>query len=126
MERAVLQTRFDEAVEPRRAPIHGSFRALARAADWAQLPPPVRARFEREFAPGDSAAFVGEIAETRMTNVGWLWAQVARLVGEVSGRRYSTRTRYRMPFCRNSVCAAGVGSVKPPGVPTGSCQLPAT
>ena len=81
MERAVLQTRFEDSVESRRAPHHGSFRALARAADWAQLPPPVRARFEREFAPGDSAAFVGEIAETRMTKVGWLWAQVARLVG---------------------------------------------
>jgi hypothetical protein len=42
---------------------------------------PVRARFEREPAPGESIAFVGEVAETRMTAFGWLWAQAARLAG---------------------------------------------
>jgi len=41
----------------------------------------VQARFERELAPGESAAFVGEVAETRMTAFGWLWAQLARLFG---------------------------------------------
>ena len=60
-----------ESFEPRRAPLHGSFRALARAADWSQLPAPVRARFEREFAPGESAALSRpEVPETRMTTIG--------------------------------------------------------
>jgi hypothetical protein len=41
----------------------------------------VRRRFERRLAPGESAIFVGEVAETRCTPVGWLWAQLARLAG---------------------------------------------
>jgi len=81
MQRAVLERRIEQPAEPRSASPHGSFRELAGGAGWMRLPAPVRARFERELAPGESAAFVGEIAETRMTTVGWLWAQVARLVG---------------------------------------------
>ena len=60
---------------------HGSFRGLVGEAAWRRLPRPVQARFERELAPGESAVFVGEVAETRMTLVGRLWAQVARLAG---------------------------------------------
>ena len=59
----------------------GSFRGLVGEAAWRRLPRPVQARFERELAPGESAVFVGEVAETRMTLVGRLWAQVARLAG---------------------------------------------
>ena len=60
---------------------HDSFRGLVGEAAWRRLPQPVRARFERELSPGEPAVFVGEVAETRMTFVGWLWAQVARLAG---------------------------------------------
>ena len=81
MQRAILERRFEGSAEPRRLPSHGSFRALAGASDWRRLPAPVQARFERELAPGESATFVGEIAETRLTTIGWIWAQVARLVG---------------------------------------------
>jgi len=73
-------------IQPRTGPTHApgahaSFRQLVRSDEWCELPAPVRARFERELAPGDSAAFVGEVAETRMTAFGWLWAQLARLFG---------------------------------------------
>jgi Domain of unknown function (DUF4166) len=60
---------------------HGSFRALVGTAEWEQLPRAVQIRFERKLTPGESIAFVGEVAETYMTALGWLWAQVARLVG---------------------------------------------
>lgn len=66
---------------PRVAPHAGSFRALVPAADWKRLPAPVRARFERELHPGESIAFIGEVAETRMTTIGRIWAQVARIAG---------------------------------------------
>ena len=65
----------------RRESSHGSFRDLVGDEDWQRLPALVQARFERELAPGEAIAFVGEVAETRMTVFGWLWAQVARLAG---------------------------------------------
>jgi len=58
-----------------------SFRELVGEPGWRRLPAPVRARFGRELAPGETIAFVGSVAETRMTVAGWLWAQVARLAG---------------------------------------------
>jgi Domain of unknown function (DUF4166) len=60
---------------------HGSFRTLIRKRDWEQLPRPVQTRFARELATGESIAFIGEVAETRMSAMGWLWAQIARIVG---------------------------------------------
>jgi hypothetical protein len=75
----LVRRRSKEA--PRRPPQGGSFRELVGESAWRRLPRPVQARFERELAPGESAVFVGEVAETRMSFVGWLWAQVARLAG---------------------------------------------
>ena len=66
---------------PARVASHGSFRELVGGPDWHRLPLPVRARFGRNLAPGETVAFVGTVTETRMTALGWLWAQVARLVG---------------------------------------------
>jgi Domain of unknown function (DUF4166) len=48
---------------------------------WRQLPAAIRARFERALAPNESAAFIGEVASTRLTVIGRLWAQAARLIG---------------------------------------------
>ena len=59
----------------------GSFHRLLGDAAWQRLPRPVRLRFDRILAPGESAAFIGEVACTTMTNVGWLWSQIARLMG---------------------------------------------
>ena len=80
--RHALPGKFQLRAGPsRRSGSHGSFRRLVRSEEWCELPSPVQARFERELAPGDSAAFVGEVVETRMTVFGWLWAQLARMVG---------------------------------------------
>lgn len=81
MRRAQEGSHPDRTLQSRSASTHGSFRQLVTVEEWRQLPAPVQARFERELAPGDSAAFVGEVAETRMTAFGWLWAQLARLFG---------------------------------------------
>jgi hypothetical protein len=80
MWRAEQRRRDPETAAPGAA-THGSFRALVAARDWRRLPAPVRARFERELGPGESTAFIGEVAETRVTLFGRLWAEVARLVG---------------------------------------------
>jgi hypothetical protein len=59
----------------------GPFRALLSDASWKQLPCEVQRRFARNLARGETAAFLGEVAFTRLTKLGWLWAQVARLIG---------------------------------------------
>lgn len=61
--------------------VPGPFRNLVGDRDWNRLPRAVQARFARVLAPGESAAYLGEVAATRMTLFGWCWAQVARLAG---------------------------------------------
>jgi hypothetical protein len=69
--------RRELAPEPR----SGSFRALLGDADWRRLPAAVQRRFGRELTAGESAVYVGEVASTELTRVGWWWAQLARLMG---------------------------------------------
>jgi len=69
-----------------------AFPALLDACRWQRLPQAVRRRFERRLAPGESVVFVGEVAETRCTVVGWLWARLARLVGAPLPLRMLTHT----------------------------------
>jgi hypothetical protein len=57
------------------------FRALMSEADWAALPLPIRRRFSKRLAGGNTAVYVGEVLETQMSGVGWLLAQAARLIG---------------------------------------------
>jgi Domain of unknown function (DUF4166) len=57
------------------------FRALMRAEDWASLPAPIRRRFSKRLANGATALYAGEVLETTMSRVGWLWAQLLRLIG---------------------------------------------
>jgi hypothetical protein len=57
------------------------FRTLLSASDWHSLPAPVRRRFSRRLAPGETAVFIGEVAETRITRLGSLVGQLARLMG---------------------------------------------
>jgi hypothetical protein len=57
------------------------FRALMSDADWAALPFPIRRRFSKRLAGGNTAVYVGEVLETQMSSVGWLLAQAARLIG---------------------------------------------
>jgi len=71
---------------------HASFQKLVGKEEWQLLPAVVQARFERELAPGETIAYVGEVAETHMTMFGWLWAQVARLAGAPLPLRTLART----------------------------------
>ena len=44
-------------------------------ADWAALPAPIRRRFSKRLAGGNTAVYVGEVIETRMSLPGWWLAQ---------------------------------------------------
>jgi hypothetical protein len=57
------------------------FRALMPDADWAALPLPIRRRFSKRLAGGNTAVYVGEVIETQMSRAGWWLAQAARLIG---------------------------------------------
>ena len=57
------------------------FPALVPARDWSALPAPVRRRFSKRLAPCESALYGGQVIETRVTWLGWLLAQGARLIG---------------------------------------------
>jgi hypothetical protein len=57
------------------------FRALLAEADWYELPLPIRRRFSKRLADGETAVYVGEILETHLSRAGWLLAQLLRLIG---------------------------------------------
>lgn len=57
------------------------FRALLGPADWAALAPAIRRRFSKRLADRRTAVYAGEITDMRMTRIGWLLAQAARIVG---------------------------------------------
>jgi hypothetical protein len=60
----------------------GETRFARLAGDsWMLLPAPIRRRFSRHLADGERIVYLGEVAATRMTIVGRLIAQLARLVG---------------------------------------------
>jgi hypothetical protein len=57
------------------------FRSLLGAEQWSSLTPAIRRRFSKRLAASGTALYVGEITDVRMTRLGWLLAQAARLVG---------------------------------------------
>lgn len=57
------------------------FRALVPEADWAQLPPAVQRRFSKRLGNDESAVYAGRVIETRLSRLGWLLAQLLRVVG---------------------------------------------
>ncbi len=63
----------DDAVHP--------FRSLLGAERWSALPIAVRERFRRRITAGACVTYVGEVAECRISKLGWLLANLARLVG---------------------------------------------
>jgi Domain of unknown function (DUF4166) len=67
--------------EPGAVAPYGEFRALLGEAGWRRLPPAIQRRFARALAPGESAVYLGEVAETELRPIGWLWAQMARFMG---------------------------------------------
>ena len=62
-------------------PLDERFSRLLPPADWARLPGPVRRRFSRHLGPTETALYVGEVASTRLTLVGRLLGQLARVIG---------------------------------------------
>jgi hypothetical protein len=48
---------------------------------WVSLPIAVRHRFLRKIAAGASVTYAGEVVECRISWLGWLLAQAARLIG---------------------------------------------
>jgi hypothetical protein len=57
------------------------FRKLLSADRWNALPAAVRARFSKRLTGNRVAVYTGEIMETRMSRLGWIFAQAARLLG---------------------------------------------
>jgi Domain of unknown function (DUF4166) len=57
------------------------FRALMRTEDWESLPVAIRRRFSKRLNNGATVLYAGEVLETKMSRVGWLWAQLLRLIG---------------------------------------------
>ena len=57
------------------------FRRLLSAEDWARLPTAVKDRFTKRLRGGASVVYRGEVADTRMNALGYLFAQALRIVG---------------------------------------------
>ena len=57
------------------------FRQLLGEANWAALPPAVRARFGRKALATQTISYIGEVVECRMSRLGRLLANLCRLVG---------------------------------------------
>jgi hypothetical protein len=57
------------------------FRALLSEADWRRLAPVVRRRFSRRLAVGETTVYAGAVRHARLSPLGRLFVQAARLVG---------------------------------------------
>jgi len=57
------------------------FRALLRDDEWFALPDATRARFSKRVASGDTAVYVGRVAEITMSRAGRLLVHLARMIG---------------------------------------------
>ena len=78
---AALET-FDIANDDVASPLGDlRFRALLSDDDWAKLPLPIRRRFSKRLAGGNTVVYVGEVLETRISRAGWWLAQAVRLIG---------------------------------------------
>jgi hypothetical protein len=66
---------------PAVVPDEHRFRELLGAEQWDCLPAPIRKRFSRKLGDAETATYVGEVAETRLTWTGRVFAQLARLFG---------------------------------------------
>ena len=57
------------------------FRALLSVSEWMALPAPIRQRFSKRVAGGQTAVYTGAVEYTHLSRLGWLFAQLARLCG---------------------------------------------
>lgn len=57
------------------------FRALLSDEDWGRLPLATWRRFSKRVADGDSVVYVGVVDEIAFSDIGWWFAQAAKLIG---------------------------------------------
>ncbi|MGY4376968.1 hypothetical protein ACVWZ3_004607 [Bradyrhizobium sp. i1.3.6] len=57
------------------------FRALLSDEDWGRLPLATWRRFSKRVADGDSVVYVAVVDEISFSDIGWWFAQAARLIG---------------------------------------------
>lgn len=57
------------------------FRNLLTREDWEALPASTRARFSKRLAGGNTVVYAGEVLKTRLSLMGWLFAQIAQILG---------------------------------------------
>jgi len=57
------------------------FRSLVGEAAWATLPSPVRRRFSKRLAPGETVLYRGAVTATELSLAGRILARLARLIG---------------------------------------------
>ena len=57
------------------------FEKLLGKKAWMKLPAPIRKRFGKRFQQGQSVAYQGVVTDMKMSKAGWLFAQVARIIG---------------------------------------------
>lgn len=80
----MLPARTSEALAPQEAPAplgDPRFRALLTAVQWSALPLPVRRRFSKRFAGGDTVVYRGTIVGAEMSRAGSWLAQLGRIIG---------------------------------------------
>jgi len=77
----IRQEAPEEAPPPASVLLDMRFSALLGPDAWAGLPPPVRARFAKRLLPGRSVTYAGTVAACTMHPLGWVLAQVCRLIG---------------------------------------------
>jgi hypothetical protein len=73
-----------------------SFERLLGELAWRRLAPAVRERFRWKPAPGAELRYVGEMAVVRSSRLGWLMAQVCRLIGTPLAPHRGTRVPVRV------------------------------
>lgn len=81
------------------------FRQLLGDANWASLPPAVRARFGRKALVTQTISYIGEVVECRMSRAGRLLANLCRLVG--APLPLSTDTNVAASVCVTEDAGAG-------------------
>lgn len=57
------------------------FRRLVTRAAWERIEPAIQRRFSKRLRGVEIAVYRGAIVETRMSRMGWLLAQMCRLIG---------------------------------------------
>ncbi len=65
----------------RRRVADNTFADLLTPAEWHRLPDAIRRRFTHSFSAGSTVCYRGYVVETRLSCLGWLLAQLTRIIG---------------------------------------------